>query len=227
MRPAREFWCERSVSVALGVPVAALVLLLLGSAAAATTLTLSDCSNNEQVAAKWLDAEVSFSVSGNTLTLEVINNTPESEQDPWFRVNAVYFNVPENVTGLALQGAEGWSVEVSQDTYLAGDFLVGGFGWFDVRLQGVNGSSPYQVYPGQSMTFTFDIAGDGPFSEADFATSFSAPQGGHILSVLAAKFAGDEMSSFGNAAPEPATLLLMALGSLGLLWRRRRRGPSR
>ena len=224
MRPAREFWCGKFVSVAPGVTVAALVLLLLGSAAAAaTTLTLSHCSNNEQVPAEWLDAEVCFSVSGNTLTLDVVNNTPELEQDPWFRVNAVYFNVPENVTGLALQGAEGWSVEVSQDTYLAGDFLVGGFGWFDVRLQGVNGSSPYQVYPGQRMAFTFDIAGDGPFSEAGFATSLSGPQGGHILSLLAAKFAGDEMSSFGNAAPEPATLVLMALGSLGLLWRRRRR----
>lgn len=210
------------MSEALCALAAVLVFLCVGSAAgAATTLTLSHCSNNEQVPAEWLDAEVCFSVSGNTLTLEVVNNTPESDQVPWFRVNAVYFNVAENVTGLALQDAEGWTLDVAKDTYLAGDFLVGGFGWFDVRLQGVNGSGPYQVYPGQSMTFTFDIAGDGPFCEADFATLLSASQGGHILSVLAAKFAGEEDSSFGNVAPEPATLALVALGGLAFLRRRR------
>jgi len=210
------------MSEALCALAAVLVLLCVGSAAgAATTLTLSDCSNNEQVPAEWLDAEVCFSVSGTTLTLEVVNNTPESEQVPWFRVNAVYFNVAETVTGLALQGAEGWTLDVAPDTYLAGDFLVGGFGWFDVRLQGANGSSPYQVYPGQSMTFTLDIAGAGPFCDADFTSSLSAPQGGHILSLLAAKFAGEEASSLGNMTPEPATLALVALGGLALLRRRR------
>ena len=210
------------MSGALFVPIAALVLLCLGSAGrAATTLTLSDCSNNEDVCAESLDAQVAFSVSGSTLTLDVVNNTPESQEALWFRVNAIYFNVAEHVTGLTLRDAEGWSVEVSQDTYLAGDFLVGGFGWFDVRLRGGVGASPYQVYPGQSRTFTFDIAGAGPFTDAYFTTELSAPQGGHILSLVAAKFAGDEASGFGNVVPEPATLALVALGGLALFRGRR------
>jgi len=215
--------CGRFVREWPAVVFAALAFLLLGSAAgAATTLTMSDCSNNEEVAAECLDAEVSFSVAGNTLTLDVVNKTPESEQDLRFRINAVYFNVAGNVTGLTLQGAQGWTVDVATDTFLAGDFLVGGFGWFDVRLRGGNGSSPYQVYPGQSQTFTFDIAGAGPFSEADFTASLSAPQGGHILSFIAAKFTGEEASSFGSVAPEPTTLALMVLGGLALVWHRRR-----
>jgi len=222
MKSAREAWSRTFLSEALCALAAGLLLLCVGSAAgAATTLTLSDCSNNEQVAAECLDAEVCFSVAGNTLTLEVVNNTPESEQDPWFRINAVYFNLAETVTGLALQEAEGWSIDVSQDTYLAGDYLVGGFGWFDARLRGANGSSPYQVYPGQRTVFTFDIAGEGPFSDADFTTSLSAPQGGHILSLLAAKFAGDQASGFGNVVPEPATLVFVAVGAVVLLRRRR------
>jgi len=85
--------CGRFVREWPAVVFAALAFLLLGSAAgAATTLTMSDCSNNEEVAAECLDAEVSFSVAGNTLTLDVVNKTPESEQDLRFRINAVYFN---------------------------------------------------------------------------------------------------------------------------------------
>ncbi len=222
MRPTRASRHGTFVSETRCILTAALVLLCLGSAGrAATTLTLSDCSNNEDVCAESLDAQVAFAVSGSALTLAVVNNTPESQEALWFRVNAIYFNVAEHVTGLTLRDAEGWSVEVSQDAYLAGGFLVGGFGWFDVRLRGGVGASPYQVYPGQTKTFTFDIAGAAPFTDTDFTTELSAPQGGHILSLVAAKFAGEEASGFGSVVPEPATLALVALGGLALFRGRR------
>ncbi|MCJ7544206.1 MAG: hypothetical protein MUP47_06510 [Phycisphaerae bacterium] len=179
----------------------------------ASVLTLSDFSSEPwSVPAAWLDAQMSFSVSGDMLTLDVSNNTGSPHS---FRINRVYFNTTSHVTGLQWwdDPTPGWRLRVSEDRY-----HVANFGLFDVSLTDGVGRSPHQIYPGETETFVFQILGTGPFADTDFTTELSTPIGhGHIPSLAAAKFVGGgcgDFSAFGDVVPEPCTLSLLILGAL-------------
>ncbi len=204
--------------------VVALVVAISAGArdSSASVVNLSSFSSEPwSVPAVWLDARISFSVSADMLTLDVSNDTG----DPYpFRINRVYFNATSAVTDLQWWDAPtpGWTLDVSEDGHHAADF-----GLFDVRLADGVGTSPHQIYAGETETFRFRILGTGPFSDADFTTELSTAIGcGHIPSVAAAKFVGGgcrDFSAFGNEVPEPCTLSLLALGALALV----ARGPRR
>ena len=101
---------------------------------------------------------------------------------------------------------------------------AGGFGTFDFRLEGGVGIDPDQIFPGSTETFVFNILGTAPFFDTDFTSDLSTIPPGDMPSFGAAKFVegpGDD-SAYGATAPEPATLVLLALGSLTLLRTRRR-----
>jgi hypothetical protein len=184
--------------------------------AEAAILRLSDYSS-EPYLAEYLDAELNFSVVDSTLTLSVTNLTPESEGGPAFKMSRMYFNVTDNVESLALTDvyASGKSAADGWDLYFWEDgFLVGGFGRFDIYLEGGHGSHGPVVESGQTVNFVFQISGDGPFDDSDFVT-LSSPQGGHIVSYAAAKFYNDCTSAYGATnVPEPATVFLLSLGCL-------------
>jgi hypothetical protein len=209
------------------------VILMAGGVSLAGVLTLSDYSSDPgTVPAAWLDAQMSFSVSGDMLTLEVTNDTDVPHT---FRINKLYFNLSSNVTGLEWwdDPTPGWRLRVHEDGYHVADF-----GLFDVSLTDGVGRSPHQIYPGETETFEFQILGTGPFADTDFMTELSTPiGGGHIPSLAAAKFTGGEWgcggecgcgggcgchdcSAFGNVVPEPCTLSVLVLGALSLLPRR-------
>ncbi len=208
------------------VTVSIVIFAICAGPVEAAVLRLSDhCSEDESrpELAEYLDAELDFSVVGNTLTLSVTNLTPENEGDPAFKISRIYFNVTDNVEGLTLTdvrayeetAAEGWSLGLLED-----GFLVGGFGWFDVSLKGGHGSHGPVVKPGQAVSFVCQISGAGPFVDSDFIT-LSSPQGGHIVSYAAAKFYNDCTSAYGATnVPEPATVFLLTLGSLVFLRKR-------
>ncbi len=205
-----------------GVVVLTIVLATGVRAASGGVLTLSDFSSEPAtVPAEWLDAQMSFSVSSDILTLEVTNNTGSPFS---FRVSRLYFNATSAVTGLAWWGAPtpGWTLDVSEDGYDVADF-----GLFDVSLTDGVGTDPNQIYAGQTKTFVFQILGTGPFAQADFTTELSTSIGGeHIPSLAAAKFMGggpQDLSAFGNVVPEPCTLSLLVAGALALV----ARGPRR
>jgi hypothetical protein len=189
-----------------------------------SVLTLSDFSSNPWfVPAAWLDAQMSFSVIGDLLTLDVTNTT---EAPHLFRINKVYFNMTSNVTGLQWwdDPTPGWRLRVHEDGY-----HVAGFGLFDVSLSDGVGRNPHQIYPGETETFQFKILGTGPFADTDFTTELSTPIGwGHIPSLAAAKFTGGgcwDLGAFGNVipvVPEPCTLSMLVLGALVRLARARR-----
>lgn len=192
-----------------------------------TILRLSDYSSEDEHLidmAKYLDAELDFSVVGHSLTLSVTNLTPESTGDPRFKINRIYFNVTDNVEKIILtdvtgpaDAVDGWDLGFSRN-----GFLVGGFGHFDVYLKGGHGSHQPVVNPGQTISFAFEITGAGPFRDNDFVT-LSSPQGGHIIPYAAAKFYNDCTSAFGATnVPEPATVSLL-VGGLILLRKRSRR----
>jgi hypothetical protein len=202
--------------------------MLVGLAAAAwasaadasAMLSLSDYTPETSVPASWLDALMTFTVSGNTLTLDVENLTPDPQVSPSgsFRINDLYFNVSDKVTGMTLAAPpEGWALTFSRDGCRAG-----GLGLFDVRLKGGQGAKDQnQVFPGETTTFTIAFTGTG-VTESDFTTEKSV---GQRESLAAAKFVpvGDGTSARGAVAPEPATLALLGLGAAGVLLRRKRK----
>ena len=131
--------------------------LLMPQNAWAASLTLSDASSNSRVDASLLDATLSFEINAdNQLVLTVTNLTDV------FRIQQVFFNATNDVTGLTLADApEGWSLRKNRS--------ANGFGKFDFGLFGKRGRNGAAIDAGQSLVFTFDISGD--LSEID-ATDF-------------------------------------------------------
>ena len=119
------------------------------------------------------------------------------------------------------------------DLTLAVDgFTIDSFGKYDVDIRSKNDTQTYIEPTGTggvySMQFVISInAGVGSFSDADFTTYFSSPADGgpETLGLATGKFIhggpeGNNFSAFG-VVPEPATIVLMGLGLLGLLRKRK------
>jgi len=203
-----------------------LVALLFSFLAHGAILELSTHSSEPDPGPELLNATLDFSVAASVLTLTIDNTTDENlGLNNAFNMNQVYFNVLTNVTGLALAGLTGtgspdmaeWTCTFDRDA-----LRFDGFGDFDVSLIDGVGSNDNVIGPGDIFVFTFDIAGTGPFSDLDFIDT-SQPQGGSVLSYAGAKFFdGDDRSADGATnVPEPATILLLGLGSLMLLRKRK------
>lgn len=196
--------------------VAAAVLLvgLFGRPAkAGTVLTLSDLSSDE-TSAEELDATLLFAVYGDELTLTVTNDTPEVGG---FDIDAVYFNATSNITGLqSVPPVSGWTLFPNES--------ADGFGTFDFAIISDLGNDPGEIAPGDSLSFTFDVIGSGPFVETDFTTEFSAVPPGDNPVLAAAKFVNgtSDDSAFGAVIPEPGSALLTLIGVGALGWIKRR-----
>ncbi len=182
-------------------------------ARAGVVLTLSDLSSDE-TSPDDLSATLTFSVSGTSLDLIAMNATSLTDG---FDITEIYFNTTSQITGLTLgAGGSGW--------ILLADQSADGFGTFDYALLNDTGNDLFEIAPGQSLSFTLGIVGDGFYTDADFTTQLSSVPPGSHEAIAAAKFVsgpGDD-SAFGAVIPEPATGLLM-LTAIALLSGRRRR----
>ena len=198
--------------------IAALLVVVLAPAQvtnAGAVLTLSDFSSDETSAAE-LDATLSFAALGSTLTLTATNDTPENGG---FDVNAIYFNARSNVSGLMLSTVvDGWTLLSSES--------ADGFGRFDFALINDMGNDPTEIGARESLAFTFDVLGTGPFADTDFTTGFSRIPPGDMPALAAAKFVNgpNDDSAFGAVVPEPTTTVLTLIGvaMIGAVRRRRR-----
>lgn len=197
---------------------ALLLAVSVAPAASASILVLSKYSSDE-TPSSILDALLEFTITGGgtELTLDVSNNTTAPNE---FDVNQVFFNVLDtsSATGLVLTSpSTGW--EVIPDT------SADGFGRFDICLEDGVGGDPHKILPGETVTFTFDILGSGPFYDTDFSTDLSTIPPGNTLALAAAKFVsgpGDDSAYGATDVPEPVSLVLAAVGGLVMLRTRRR-----
>ena len=198
------------------------LLLLRSPPAQATMLTLSDVSSNG-TPYEWLDAQLDFSVIGDTLTLTVNNTTGVDPGDEEYDISEIFLNFGGNVEGLQWLGGApvGWTLDINPD-----NIHVDSFGYFDVGIMDGYSSPRKAITPGKSETFEFTVSATGPFSVDDFTTYMSLANGGDTLGLAAAKFdqggpTGDDWA-YGMVIPEPATIGLLGLGGLLLLRRSRR-----
>ncbi|MFG0258292.1 MAG: hypothetical protein ACF8GE_10360 [Phycisphaerales bacterium JB043] len=158
-----------------------------------------------------LDATFDFVVVGDQLTFTVTNTTAWPAD---YLISAVYFNGTSNVTGLTLNTpVSGWTFETSKK--------ADGFGVFDFALIDGVGTNPDQIFPGESVVFSFTISGTA--TDIDFTTDLATTPPGDNPAIAVAKFqsgpGGD--SAFGAYIPTPGVGAVMLMGLAAGARRRR------
>ena len=224
---------EENVKTHVTLTTAVCVLtLILSTLAQGVVIPLSthtsEPSGPNSVPASWLDASMDLSVNqiGEDweLTLSVTNLTPEGEGDIAFNISELYFNTSAPISGLSLEQVIGGDI-VKWALSLENDEPIGPFGYFDISLIS-NGSETEVIDPGETVTFKLFIeGGTPPFTDTDFYDlSTEMNPFDKWLSYGAAKFrqgGPEDLSAYGAYVPEPATILLLGLGMLCLLRKRR------
>lgn len=204
-------------------------IFVLSTAAQGVVIPLSTHSSEDpNVPASWLDATMDLSVNkvGEDweLTLAVTNLTPENVGDIAFKISELYFNTSAPITNLELESVEGGLID-NWVLSLDNPNPLGPFGLFDISIksigQHIEWIDPYDT----TVTFKMNIEGDEEtYSDDDFYDLSAWHETGKVYVFGAAKFfAGgpEDLSAYGGYVPEPATILLLGLGMLGLLRKRR------
>ena len=177
-----------------------------------------------------LDATFEFTLSSYMLeddpilTFSVHNQTTAPDE---FDMNELYFNAPDNVTGMSvISGGTGWTLDL--DNAPGGGFNVNGFGMYDVAMVDGVGGDPHEIMPGEIHVFEIQLSGAGSVTDIGFVWEFTEidPGLGGTPTVVAAKFVSGpgDASAYGATAtpvPEPGSLAMLAFGGLMLLRRRR------
>ena len=211
--------------------IVSVYILFLSTAAQGVVIPLSSHSSEpggpNSVPASWLDASMDLSVANVgywELTLDVTNLTPENAGDLAFKMSELYFNTTAPITSLSLDSVSSGNVSDWTLTLDMDNRPCDGFGLFDISITS-NDLSSVWIDPLETLTFKIMIdAGTPPYTDTDFY-DLSFQNDNHILAYGAAKFVKSsepgDLSAYGAYVPEPATILMLGLGALALLIKRR------
>jgi len=171
----------------------------------------------------FVSANMSFSLSGDTLTLDVTNMTDFVDPDDDIFITDAFFNTPDGVTLELSSGPEHFT--------LYSDTKANGLGVFGISLNLDGGYGPvdYGISTGTTQTFTFNVGGDTTgLEESDFTSISSTIPPGDDPRIVAVKFQAGPNGESGFVGdggggeppvptPSPATLPIFAIGIVGLV----------
>ncbi|HIJ51756.1 MAG TPA: PEP-CTERM sorting domain-containing protein [Planctomycetes bacterium] len=221
---------EENVKTHVTLTTAVCVLtLILSTSAQGVVIPLSSHTSDVNVPASWLDASMKLSVNQAgedwELTLAVTNLTPEVEgEDIAFKISELFFSTSAPITNLTLDEVMGGNINNWGLTLDMDNILVGPYGLFDISIISA-GHNVEWIDPGDTVSFKMTIEGDASsYTDTDFYDLSEWHTDCKWLSYGAAKFWGggpENLSAKGAYVPEPATILLLGLGTLCLLRKRR------